>query len=107
MSKIAQLRDAAEKAKIAAQADPANQELQTAAEAAQKALDDAEAAAQPQTKGVKVRVLVDHAGHKCDDVVTLSADEAKAAAEAGWADAHPSAVAFAEKEKRKKAQAED
>jgi hypothetical protein len=105
MSKITQLRDAAEKARLAAEAEPANEALKKAAEAAQKALDDAEAAA--QAKPVKVRVLVDHQGHKCDDVVTLSADDAEAAAAAGWADAHPSAVAFAEKEKRKKAQADD
>ena len=98
MSKIVQLREAAEKAKLAAEADPANQDLQAAAVAAKKALDDAEAAAQP--KGVKVRVLVDHLDHKCDDVVTLSADDAKAAEAAGWADATPAAVAFAEKEKK-------
>lgn len=105
MSKIEQLREAAEQARLALAADLGSAELKKAADAAQKALDDAESA--QKAKGVKVRVLVDHQGHRCDDVVTLSPDEAEAATAAGWADAHPSAVAFAEKEKRKKAQADD
>jgi hypothetical protein len=48
------------------------------------------------TKGTKVRVLSDQGEHKVDDVISLPADEAKAAVAAGWADDHPSAVKYAE-----------
>lgn len=44
----------------------------------------------------KVRVIVDYGDHAINDVVTLSADEAKAAVAAGWADSHPDAVKYAE-----------
>lgn len=43
----------------------------------------------------KARVLVDHDGHKVNDIVTGEAAE-RGHAE-GWADAHPSAVKHAEK----------
>lgn len=45
----------------------------------------------------KVRVLLDGEHGKINDVVTLDAAEAKSAVEAGWADATPAAVAYAEK----------
>lgn len=45
---------------------------------------------------VKVRVIADHADHKINDVVTMTADDAKTAVAAGWADADPAAVAYAE-----------
>lgn len=44
---------------------------------------------------VFVRILVDHDGHRVDSVVELTLAEAAAAAEAGWADPHPDAVAHA------------
>ena len=56
-------------------------------------------------KGTKVRVLSDQGEHKVDDVITLPADEAKAAVAAGWADDHPSAVKYAEGLKKPKADA--
>lgn len=43
----------------------------------------------------KVRILVDGAGYKCDDVVLLPDDVAKALAADGAADADKAAVAYA------------
>ncbi len=45
---------------------------------------------------IPVRVLLDHAGHKVDDVVLLTEAGAAAAAAQGWGDAHPDAVAYAQ-----------
>lgn len=53
----------------------------------------------------KVRVLLDGDHGKINDVVALSADEAKAAVAAGWADATPAAVTYAEKNPNPKAEA--
>lgn len=47
-------------------------------------------------KKVKVRVILDQGDHAIDDVLTLSAEEAKVAVAAGWADDHPEAVKYAE-----------
>lgn len=47
-------------------------------------------------KKVKVRVILDQGEHTIDDVLTLSAEAAKVAVEAGWADDHPEAVKYAE-----------
>jgi hypothetical protein len=46
--------------------------------------------------GVKARVLVDCVYGKVDEVVSLSADDAKAGEKSGVLDAHKSAVAYAE-----------
>ena len=55
-------------------------------------------AAKPEaSKKVKLRVLVDCALGKPNDVVALSESEAKAAAAEGIADPAPAAVAYAEK----------
>ena len=53
--------------------------------------------AKPDAKKVKLRVLVDCALGKPNDVVALSESEAKAAAAEGIADPAPAAVAYAEK----------
>lgn len=45
---------------------------------------------------VKVRVIADTPGRKINDIAELTPDEATAAVLAGWADAHPDAVAYAE-----------
>jgi hypothetical protein len=62
----------------------------------QKTTAAAEAKAAKAPKGRKVRVLMDTADHKANDVPFLSEDEADAAVAAGWADDHKSAVAYAE-----------
>lgn len=56
--------------------------------------------AAPAAKSVKVRVLVDCLYGRCDDVVTLAADVAKAAAEAGQVDTDKAAVAYAQSLKK-------
>lgn len=53
--------------------------------------------AKPDAKKVKLRVLVDCALGKPNDVVALSEADAKAAQADGIADAAPAAVAYAEK----------
>lgn len=55
----------------------------------------AEPKAAKPAKKVKVRVLVDCSLGKCNDVVELDADAV--ASHGGEVDAHPSAVAYAEK----------
>ena len=71
-------------------------EEQKAAEAKaaadKKAADEKAAAA----KKTKVRVIIDHAEHRIDDVVALLPEDAAAAVAAGWADDHPAAVKYAE-----------
>jgi hypothetical protein len=47
-------------------------------------------------KTKKVRVLVDQPGHAINDTPELTEAEAEAAVKAGWADADPAAVAYAE-----------
>lgn len=54
------------------------------------------AAAEKAPKFTKARVIADHGDHKVNDVVKLDAADLKAAVAAGWADPHPSAVAYAE-----------
>jgi len=58
-------------------------------------------------KGTKVRVLVDCQHGKPNDVITLPADEAKAAEKAGLVDTSKPAVAYAEAQARKAAGADD
>lgn len=58
-------------------------------------LADAPLAPPPKAKSVKVRVLVACPHGEADDVVTLPADVAKAAAELGQVDSHKDAVAYA------------
>jgi hypothetical protein len=93
--KIEDLRKAADAARAAAAAKPDDQALAAAVTKADEELAAAEAAAKT-AKGVKVRVIADHPDHAINDVPTLPADDAKAAVEAGWADDHPAAVAYAE-----------
>ncbi len=50
----------------------------------------------PPAAAVKVRVIADYSSFQINDVVTMNADEAAAAVADGWADDHPSAVAYAE-----------
>lgn len=50
----------------------------------------------PPAGDVKVRVIAEHGGHKINDVLTLSADEAQVAKDNGWGDPSPAAVAYAE-----------
>lgn len=57
----------------------------------------------PEGKKLKVRVLLDCAHGKCNDVVELTAAQAKRAEEDGLVDSNPKAVAYAAKE-RKEAQ---
>lgn len=66
-------------------------ELKAAEAKAAGASDDAKA-----TGKTKVRVLADHDDHKANDVLSLSAAEAKIAVAAGWADDNPAAVKYAE-----------
>jgi hypothetical protein len=49
----------------------------------------------------KARVIADHGKYKIDQIV--EGPDADAGVEAGWADAHPSAVAHATKLARRKA----
>lgn len=61
----------------------------------------------PAAKGTKVRVLVDCQHGKPNDVVTLPADEAKAAEKAGLVDTSKPAVSYAEAQARKAAGNDD
>lgn len=92
---LAALKKAADEAAAALAADPENPELQAAADAAAKALADAQPPTETKEKLIELRVLLDHLGHKVDDVIKLPVAEAKAAVTAGWADDHKDAVAFA------------
>lgn len=47
-------------------------------------------------KKIKARVIAQHADHDVDDVISLTAEEAKAAETEGWADSNPAAVKYAE-----------
>lgn len=55
----------------------------------------------PEGKRIKARVLVESEHGKPGEVVTMPADLAQSAQNAGLVDAHPSAVAYAERELRK------
>jgi hypothetical protein len=79
-------KPAAEKAVPAADA---------AAVATTPAADPTPPTAEPEAL-VKARVLVDFAEHKCDEVVSASAEQIGAWKAAGQVDDHPSAVAYAE-----------
>lgn len=58
-----------------------------------------------EKKAAKARVLVATGGHQVDDI--LGGADAEAAIEAGWADGHPSAVAYAERQARKRRSADE
>ncbi len=54
----------------------------------------------PEGKKMKVRVLLDCTHGQCNDVVELTAAQAKRAEEDGLVDSNPKAVAYAIKERK-------
>lgn len=104
---LADLQTAVTAAREALANEPENAALKAELEKAVAALaKEEEALAKAKDAGkVEVRVLVDHGGHAADSVTSLTADEAKAAVKAGWADDDKAAVAFAKKEAAAQAKA--
>lgn len=94
---LKQLQAEAQAAADALAKDPENEELKASSETAAAALAEAEAnaPASPAAKGVEVRVLVDHLGHRVNDVIKLPPEEVESAKAAGWADDAPAAVKYA------------
>ena len=79
-------------------ADKTPEEIAAEAKAAaDKAATDKAAADKGAAKKVAVRLLVDTVDHSCNDVIELSSADAAVAVAEGWADDHPSAVAYARK----------